>query len=242
MLVAIPRLAAAVQALILVALVGPGVLGTEPARPNVLLLFADDQRADTIARLGQRAHPDAEPRPARSARVQLPRQLLLRLEQRGRLRAEPGHADEREDLVRRAARPRRGEAPAGGRCAKGGYATFATGKWHNGEPSLVRAFPEPGRSSSAAWPTTPRSRWRTCATARSTTVASRRSSPASSSPTRRSTSSDPGTATSRSSATSRSPRPHDPRNPARAVPGDVLQGSPAAPGELPARNTRSTTA
>ena len=25
---------------------------------------------------------------------------------------------------------------------EGGYATFATGKWHNGEPSLVRAFPD----------------------------------------------------------------------------------------------------
>ena len=52
MLVAIPRLAAAVQASLLVALVGPGVLGAEPARPNILLLFADDQRADTIAAWG----------------------------------------------------------------------------------------------------------------------------------------------------------------------------------------------
>ena len=53
MLVAIPRLAAAVQALILVALVGPGrVLGAEPARPNILPLFADDHPADTIAAWG----------------------------------------------------------------------------------------------------------------------------------------------------------------------------------------------
>ena len=49
--------------------------------------------------------------------------------------------------------------------------------------------PTPGPSSSAAWPTTPRSRSPTCATARSATGAWRRSSPASSSPTRRSTSS-----------------------------------------------------
>ena len=52
MLVAIPRLAVAVQALILVAVVGPGVLGAEPARPNILLLSADDRRADTIAAWG----------------------------------------------------------------------------------------------------------------------------------------------------------------------------------------------
>jgi hypothetical protein len=42
MLVAIPRLAVAVQALILVALIGPGLLGAEPARPKILLLSADD--------------------------------------------------------------------------------------------------------------------------------------------------------------------------------------------------------
>ena len=34
------------------------------SKPNVLFLFADDQRADTIAALGNPDHPDAEPRPA----------------------------------------------------------------------------------------------------------------------------------------------------------------------------------
>src|SRR4051794_33934192 len=52
MLMAIPRLAAAVRALVLVALVRPPGLGAEPARPNILLLFADDQRADTIGAWG----------------------------------------------------------------------------------------------------------------------------------------------------------------------------------------------
>ena len=40
-----------------------------------------------------------------------------------------------------------------------GYVTFATGKWHNGEPSFVRAFPRCNLASFlAAWRTTRRSR------------------------------------------------------------------------------------
>ena len=94
-----------------------------------------------------------------------------------------------------------------------GYVTFATGKWHNGEPSFVRAFPRGSPSSSAAWRTTPRSRSPTCATARSSTAGSRRSSPASSSPTRPSTSSSRDPATEPFFCYVAFTAPHDPRNP-----------------------------
>ncbi len=111
----------------------------QPARPNVLLLFADDQRADTIHALG-------------NAIIKTPN--LDRLARRGlafdRAYMQGGmhgatcvpsramllsgqnlfHADEK--LLRDATWP---EA-----FAKAGYTTFASGKWHNGDASLVRSF------------------------------------------------------------------------------------------------------
>jgi len=110
-------------------------------RPNVLLLFADDQRADTIAALDNK-------------RIQTPN--LDRLVRRGlsfdraymqgsfngatcvpsRAMLLAGqclfHVD--EQLLRDETWP---EA-----FAKAGYSTFVTGKWHNGEASLVRSFQE----------------------------------------------------------------------------------------------------
>ena len=167
-----------------------------------------------------------------SARVQLPRQLLLRLEQRGRLRAEPGHADEREDLARRGAGPRRGEAPAGV-LREGGYATFATGKWHNGEPSLVRAFPDArsvffgGMADHTKVPV---------ADVRDGKVDNRRVAEKFSSEQFADAAIDFLESPARRRAVlllrgvHRAPRS---AQPAREVPGDVLQGPPAAPGELP---------
>ena len=35
--------------------------GAAEAKPNILFLFADDQRADTIAALGNPSHQDAQP-------------------------------------------------------------------------------------------------------------------------------------------------------------------------------------
>ena len=59
MRVPIPRLSPSVRALCISVLVGAiiglggsQVLGQGPSRPNILLLFADDQRADTIAAWG----------------------------------------------------------------------------------------------------------------------------------------------------------------------------------------------
>ncbi|HJT35357.1 MAG TPA: sulfatase-like hydrolase/transferase, partial [Pirellulales bacterium] len=111
----------------------------QPARPNVLLLFADDQRADTIHALG-------------NAIIKTPN--LDRLVRRGlafdRAYMQGGmhgatcvpsramllsgqnlfHADEK--LL--------GDATWPEAFAKAGYTTFVSGKWHNGDASLVRSF------------------------------------------------------------------------------------------------------
>ena len=66
-------------------------------RPNILFLFADDQRADTIAAHGnphiQTPHLDSLAKGGFSFR-----KLLCRLLQWGRLCGQPGHADDRPTL------------------------------------------------------------------------------------------------------------------------------------------------
>ena len=106
MRVSIPQLAPSVRALILSVLAGVSLglggsqaLGQGPSRPNILLLFADDQRADTIAALGnpliQTPNLDRLARRGTSFRGT----TFTGLEQRARVCAEPGHADERAHLV-----------------------------------------------------------------------------------------------------------------------------------------------
>jgi arylsulfatase A-like enzyme len=112
---------------------------TPAARPNVLFLFADDQRADTIAALG---NPIIRtPNLDRLCRAGLafnracmqggfngatcvPSRAMLLSGQ------SLFHADEK--LLRDETWP-----AAFGRA---GYATFMTGKWHNGEKSLAASF------------------------------------------------------------------------------------------------------
>ncbi len=112
----------------------------ESSRPNVVLIFADDQRADTIAALGnpviKTPHLDRLVRRGlsfRRAYMQGAMQGATCVPSRAMLLSGQNlfHADEK--LQRDRTWP---EA-----FAEAGYRTFMSGKWHNGEASLFRCFP-----------------------------------------------------------------------------------------------------
>jgi arylsulfatase A-like enzyme len=114
-------------------------LATKKARPNVLFLFSDDQRADTVAALGNAKirTPNVDSLVARGTSLNraycmgshhgavcVPSRAML-LSGRGLFRM-------REDLDGQGTWPQS--------FGKAGYTTFATGKWHNQAPSLLRSF------------------------------------------------------------------------------------------------------
>ncbi len=110
-------------------------------RPNLVLIFADDQRADTIAALGNSViktpHLDRLAHRGlsfRRAYMQGAMQGATCVPSRAMLLSGQNlfHADEK--LERDKTWP---EA-----FAEAGYRTFISGKWHNGEASLLRCFPQ----------------------------------------------------------------------------------------------------
>lgn len=128
---------AAILALLLV--LGHAVAGEAP--PNILFIFSDDQRADTIAALGNgrvrtpnldrlvkqgTAFTRAYCMGSMNGAVCVPSRAML-MTGRTLFRVS-------EQLKKEETWPERFSAA--------GYTTFMTGKWHNGDKSLIRTFSE----------------------------------------------------------------------------------------------------
>ncbi len=107
--------------------------------PNVVFIFADDQRADTIAALGNPfiKTPNLDRLVKRGvafnrAYMQGGNQGATCVPSRAMLLSGRSLAQIDEKLLKHATWPHAfGQA---------GYATFATGKWHNGPPSVSKSF------------------------------------------------------------------------------------------------------
>jgi arylsulfatase A-like enzyme len=128
-----------------VLLLAPAAALPAPNRPNILFLFADDQRADTLAAHGnphiKTPHLDRLAAAGFSFRnnyifggnsgaVCVPSRAMLMT----------GKTWFHLDVA-----TLKGQRLLPEHLAASGYTTFATGKWHNGEPSWLRAF-QKGRS------------------------------------------------------------------------------------------------
>ena len=120
--------------------VAAGAIAATPRRPNVLFLFADDQRADTIAAHGnphiKTPHIDGLARAGVSFRrnyvfggnsgaVCVPSRAML-------MSGKTWFAINTATLA--------GEKLMPELFGENGYTTFGTGKWHNGQASWLRAF------------------------------------------------------------------------------------------------------
>ena len=129
-------------------------------KPNILFLFADDMRADTIAAMATRTSRRRTSTASSRRRLQLPRQLCFRRQQRRRLRAQPGDADERQDLVRcRFADAQWGDDCCRKSCGKTATSRSAPANGTTASPRGCGPSSVEKPSCSAACPTTPRCRF-----------------------------------------------------------------------------------
>jgi len=112
----------------------------QDTRPNILLVFSDDQRADSIGAYGNPAArtPHLDALAARGTTFQRAYCLggphgAICIPSRAMLHT--GRAYFRLDLEEFEGAPTLGE-----RLGAAGYRTFATGKWHNGRGAFARSF------------------------------------------------------------------------------------------------------
>jgi arylsulfatase A-like enzyme len=129
----------AVLALLLV--LGAAVAARAQSRPNILFLFADDQRADTIAAWGN--EHIRTPNLDRLVRQGFSFRRNYCLGSSGGAVCVPSRAMVNSGKAYfRIPLDLQGVPLLSEILRDAGYATFATGKWHNGEQSFVRAFPQ----------------------------------------------------------------------------------------------------
>jgi len=113
----------------------------KPVRPNLLFLFSDDQRADTIAAYG---NPHIEtPHLDRLAREGFSFRRTYCMGSTHPAVCQPSRAmlNSGRSLYR-APLDLRGVKILPEVLRESGYTTFGTGKWHNGRPSFARGFSE----------------------------------------------------------------------------------------------------
>lgn len=110
-------------------------------RPNILFLFADDQRPDTIAAWGNRHIQTPHLDRLANSGFSFRRAYCLGsnsgavcLPSRGMLNSGKAYFRIQPDLA--------GEKLLGEVLKANGYRTFGTGKWHNQQPSWLRSFDE----------------------------------------------------------------------------------------------------
>ncbi len=129
----------ALPVLTLLALAAAGCRSRAPERPNILLLLADDQRADTIGAWG---NPYIRtPNLDRLAERGFSFRVAYNLGSNAGAVCIPSRAMLHTGLAYfRVPNNLEGVKILPELLREAGYVTFATGKWHNGRPSFLRGF------------------------------------------------------------------------------------------------------